>query len=171
MRNVWNTVGQPQTHWANLQTVVRTLNEDQLRGAFRVTDSSSCRSESAHEEQMDSLTSLPPSPLLLVSHVVLSWRQRALIPRRLLWLRSDYWLDGEPLTPTFILCFQMSHGSVLLLLLMGVGALCGKRCGRKSVMKSLIVIWSVYWIPSGLSGHIRHIYERKGLLLKHESVS
>lgn len=72
MRNVWNTVGQPQTHWANLQTVVRTLNDDELRGAFRVTDSSSCRSESAHEEQMDSLTSLPPSPLLLVSHVVMT---------------------------------------------------------------------------------------------------
>lgn len=170
MRNVWNTVGQPQTHWANLQTVVRTLNEDELRGAFRVTDSSSCRSESAHEEQMDSLTSLPPSPLLLVSHVVMTTESShsetsAVAP---LWLLIGRWAPHahfHPLLPdeSRLGPAAAADGSR--------GALCGKRCGRKSVMKSLIVIWSVYWIPSGLSGHIRHIYERKGLLLKHESVS
>lgn len=80
---------------------VLKLHEDKLRGAFRVTDSSLCRSETTRQVQMDSLTSSSPCVTCR-----LSWRQSALILRCLLY--APLWLlIGRRAPQTFILCFQM----------------------------------------------------------------
>lgn len=132
------------------------LNEDELCGAFRVTDSSSCcwvraRGTNGLSHLSATVASSPCATCRVVMTTESSHSEASAVA--LLWLligRRAPHAHFHPLLP------DESHSSALLLL-MGVWALCGKCCGRKSVMKSLIVILSVYWIPSQLSGHVRHI--------------
>lgn len=92
------------------------LNEDELLGRWgsltvrRVRQSERC--SNTRNKWTLSLTSPPPSPHLLVPHVELSWRQRALMLSRLLcallWLLIGPRAPQHPLS-SFILCFHVSQ--------------------------------------------------------------